>query len=100
MALTIASGGTSSGSVGRAALRAARAIAIFAPATLPETVNIAVSNDGGSTYCTLQSGGSDIAIAAGKALVIDAVAFDDLRLTATGAVGANRAFTTHVVEEV
>lgn len=97
--LTIANGQTASGSIGQATIKAARGIAIFAPSTLPETVYVTVSNDGGSTYQTLQSGGNDVTIGAGKALIIDSVAFNDLRLLAGGAVAASRAFTTHVIEE-
>ena len=90
----------STGTIGKAAIKAARAIAIFAPATLAETIRVEVSNDAGSTWKILQSGGSDVTISAAECIIIDSVAYDDLRLYASsGVTAAARTFTTHIVEE-
>ena len=98
--IVIANGAqASTGTFGQAIAKAARSIAIFGPATLAETVNVRVTNDAGSTWKVLQSGGTDVTVGAGDCIIIDSVCYDDLGLYATGATAAARTFTTHYVED-
>lgn len=93
--LTIESGQTSSAtSIGYEILRQYDELIIYAPATLAETVNPQVSYDG-TNFRVLRSGGSSVAVAANGADVVLMSAFKALRLTATGAVAAQRAFQVH-----
>jgi hypothetical protein len=64
---------------------------IIAPATLTANCKIEVSADG-ATYGTLQSGGSDIEIAAGKAIPLTEISARHLRIRATGTEGSARTF--------
>lgn len=96
--LTIASGQTDSaaitslGALGRVGLGNAAGISIHGPAALTGTVTVQVQPAGDSTWRTLQSGGVDVTIAAGKTIVISPPAFADLRLHSGSAEGANRDF--------
>lgn len=67
-------------------------VGILAPATLPETVNITVAERTGGAYRILQSGGTDVAIAANKAITFTQMPFLTFRLRATAPVGADRLF--------
>lgn len=97
--LTIASSGSNSNGV-TLTKKAYRSLAIFGPAALTGTVKVAVSADGGSTYQVLQSGGSDIEIAAGKCVTIDIVAFDRVRVQSDASEAAQRQFELRAVEEL
>jgi hypothetical protein len=78
----------------------ATSVLILCPATLPETVTILVSADGGTTYpYTLQNGnGSDITLAAGKAIPITVPMGMLWRLHSGVAVAAQRDF--NIVKEI
>ncbi len=93
--LTVASSGTQSNALDRDELirQGCRGVTIQAPATLAEVATIQISLDGGTVYADLQSPpGTDITVAAGKAIVIDFVAYDKLRIELDGSAGAERAF--------
>ena len=78
--------------------RAADRFLIGAPATQPDTVTVEVSFDAGTSYHTLQSAGSDISLAAGKATVILAAGWDKMRLASSGNVAAERTFILKMIE--
>jgi hypothetical protein len=102
--LSILSGQTDSTDFGagkgdQAVLGSVSSIVVFAPATLPETVNLQVSplatpGAAPNDRKVLQwQPGTDLVIAAGKAVNIPLVAgFRSFRLHATGAVAAQRDF--------
>lgn len=96
LAISILNGATDSSRSVQSTLETddATAILILCPATLPETVTITVSADGGVTFpYTLQNGnGSDITLAAGKAIPITVPLGMTWRLHAGGAVAAQRDF--------
>lgn len=68
------------------------AMEILAPLTLPETVSLQSSIASGGNFRTLQSGGVDITIAAGKVLQLTEVTSMILRLASATPVGADRVF--------
>lgn len=90
--LTIASGQTASSAFWFSADSKPMHLLIIAPETLPETVKLAVERQADESYATLQSGGSDITIAADKAVIVSPVMGRKMRLEAGTAVAANRAF--------
>lgn len=65
---------------------------IAAPAALPETVTVEIAERSEGTFNTLQSGGVDITIAAGKAIVLTQMPYSVFRLHAGVAVAADRTF--------
>ncbi len=66
---------------------------VHCPGTLPETCTVQVSPKYGSgVWYTLQQGGTDVALAAGKANQCAVGAIEDLRIHAGGAVAAQRDF--------
>ncbi len=68
-------------------------LTIIAPGTLPEATTLQVTDGpAGTTFGTLQSGGSDITIAAAKAVVVGKVVAGGIRIHLGGAAAANRAF--------
>ena len=67
-------------------------VTITAPAALTGTITIQVDINASGTYGTLQSGGSDITIAASKTLVIIDAAFKNMRIHSSSAEGAARQF--------
>lgn len=91
--LTIPNAGTNSNvlNLGAKASRRLLALLITAPATLPETVNIEVSADGGVSYGVLVSGASDIVIGPGKAVMVTEIIATHLRLK-SGATAGQRDF--------
>lgn len=91
--VTIPSGGSTSNvlkDVGDA-----YAITIFTPATLTSTgVTIGVEpSSSGTSFVTLQSGGTDVVLPAGRATVISPPAFKQLRIESSSAEGADRIFS-------
>jgi hypothetical protein len=100
--LTIANGQTvsnvlSGAGVVQAALGSANVTTIFTPATLPETVNVEVApviNPQAADWKRLQwQPGTDLVLAAARAVNIPLIAaFKALRIVASGAVAADRAF--------
>lgn len=99
--LTIANGGTDSPALSsliskgnaRSTLGNSEAITISAPAALTGAVTVQVSPAYGSgNWKTLRQDGADVAVAAGAAVTINEVAFEDIRLHSAGAEAAARDF--------
>lgn len=70
-------------------------LSIVAPATLTSTsvtLQVANSTSTGATFATLQSGGSDITLVSGKALVVTPIPFVQLRLAGNSTEAASRTF--------
>lgn len=96
--LTILNGQTTGTVVG--GFEDAEALCIWAPAALTGTITIQVAADreaseGGSTsqtWGTMQSGGSDITLPAGKVLTLTDIAFRQMRLISGSAEGSDRTF--------
>jgi len=64
---------------------------LYAPAALTAAVTVQISSKYGSgVWKTLQSGGSDVALVAGKSIQVPIGAFEDLRFHSAGAEGAQR----------
>lgn len=94
--LRVSNGGTASPGItslqfGRSGLGMSVGITIYAPAALPEATVVQVLPHGSAVWRNLQSGGVDVAVAAGKAVVISPLPFSDLRLLAA-VVAADRDF--------
>ena len=90
-ALTIPSGGSTSNV---AADFDAVAITIYSPATVTASqiiVEVEPSSSG-TSFVTLQSGGSDVVLVAGKATIIAPPTFKQLRLTSTSVEGQDDVF--------
>ena len=71
-------------------------LSIVAPATLTSTaITILVTNSTvfGATLATLQSGGTDVVLTAGKSLTITPVAYRQLQLQGSAVEVAARTFT-------
>lgn len=77
---------------GRVGLGMAAGITIYGPAAVDGVITVEVLPYGDSTWRTLQSGGTDVTIAAGKAVVISPPAFADLRLHGSVNQTADRDF--------
>lgn len=93
--LTIASGSSNSNAI--ELMEDAYGLGIQAPATLTSTmilVQVAMAASSGATFATLQSGGTDVTITAGKALIITPIPYKQLRIQGSSAEGADRSFTT------
>lgn len=95
--LTIANGGTLSEELSLQPNGARRRVTllIISPNTLAESVTVRVRRvvAAGTTLAgTLQSGGTDIVLPAGKATLIDPLTAASIQLVAGGAVGAERVF--------
>ncbi len=90
---TILSGQTLSASVSVDGLghQTVKDLIFFSPGTLPEGVTIEISLLG-TDFSTLQSGGVDISLPAGKATQIFGLSLGHFRLKADAGVGADRAF--------
>lgn len=91
--LTIASGQTLSGNVGRSLLRWVKSVTFFAPGTLPETVTVQVSRDPDATspvWQNYQEGGADITLSAGDSTTIYPTNVGGLRLQSGVGVAADR----------
>jgi hypothetical protein len=73
----------------------AYAITIFTPATLTSTgVTLGVEpSSSGTNFVTLQSGGTDVVLPAGRATIISPPAFKQLRIESSSAEGADRVFS-------
>jgi hypothetical protein len=100
--LTIDNGDTDSDTIGEAKLATIAALGIFAPAALTGTVKVYVTNDGGTSWQKLKSGGADIEVAAGGCVIVHIAPYfpiEQLRLTSSAAEGAERVFTTRVAEK-
>ena len=95
--LVIGNGNTESNEVSLLKTRY-RGLAIFSPGTLTGTITVEVSPDG-TNFMTLRSGGSDVAIAIDECVVIDFVAYQEIRLKSGSAEGDERTFQVRAVEE-
>lgn len=97
-ALTIASGDSTSNTLKD--VGDAYAITIFTPTVMTATgVTIGVEpTSSGTNFVTLQSGGSDVVLPAGRATVICPPAFKQLKIQSSSAEGAARVFslTSHI----
>lgn len=94
---TIASSGNTSNviavdSVSLDSLAGAAGVCIYAPAALTGTITVEVSVDG-TTFVTLQSGGADVSIGAGKAITLTEISFRHVRLKSSGSEAAQRVFS-------
>lgn len=74
------------------------AFLIVSPSTLPETVKIHVQVKSGGQFGVLQSGGTDIVLAAGVATQITILGAYGVKLVAGVAVAANRNFEVSIGE--
>lgn len=72
------------------------AIAIYAPATLPETITIQISPDGVAWNTHPVTAG----LGAGNLVVIDPFIGYALRIHASAAVAANRSFVVQATEDI
>lgn len=90
--MTTTSGGTTSNVIRQ--FDDAWALTIYCPTTLTSTsVTIDVEpTDTGTSFATLQSGGSDVVMTAGKATVISPVPFMQMRVVCGAAEGGQRDF--------
>ena len=90
--IVIVSGSSNGNAV--ASIDDAFAITIFSPSALTNTITVDVEpSTTGSSFVTLQSGGSDVAIPAGKATLLSPSGFRQLRLVASGSEAASRTFS-------
>lgn len=87
--LTILSGETASG---WQKTNEADAITIYGPSALTGTVTVEVRVDDNGDAITLTSGGTNVTVAAAKAVVISPPAFDAFRLKSGSAEGSDRTF--------
>jgi hypothetical protein len=92
--LTIANGATLSAEQPMTVNGSRRRLSLLigSPTTMPESITILVRRTIGGTAYTLQSGGADITLTAGKATPIYPISVASLQLKAGGAVGADRVF--------
>ena len=98
--LVILSGATESGALS-GIFENARAITIWSPDTLPETVTVHSAPESTADFDPHQSGGADITLPAAKATTIDlAGTIGSLKLVAGGAVAADRTFKARLFEDV
>ena len=97
--LVIANGGTTSSAISAERLRYLDSINIWGPAALTGTVTVEVSYDG-TNYGTLQSAGSDVAVAATKVVTVLTGGFYGLRVKSDGAEGAARTFQVRGTEKL
>jgi hypothetical protein len=97
--LTIPNGALVSNAVSAQQFQGAKSLMIAAPATLPETVTLQSGDfdvQAGTptvAYGAVQSPpGTDITVGATKRVVLTATPYPNIRLSAGGAVGADRVF--------
>lgn len=99
--LTITSGQTASTALSdtwtegqtKVTMGALVSLTIFAPSALTGSITIQVKPyPAASSWSTLQSGGTDIGVAAGKAVNINNIPFGDIRILSGSAEGAQRDF--------
>ena len=90
--MTTTSGGTTSSVIRQ--FDDAWALTIYLPTTLTSTsVTIDVEpSSTGTSFVTLQSGGTDVVMVAGRATVISPVPFSQMRVVCGAAEGADRTF--------
>ena len=71
----------------------ASALTIFSPASLTGVVTIETEpTSTGTNFTTLQSGGSDVTLPAGKSTVINKIGWHQMRLASAATEAAARAF--------
>lgn len=90
VSVTIPSGQTRSAPIN---LPNCAGMVVLAPTTITGVITVEIEPvPGGSTFSTLSSGGSDITIPAGRAVVLTIVGFRQLRLASSAAEAADRTF--------
>ena len=90
--MTITGGGTTSNAVGL--IDDSWGLTIYSPATITNTITVEVEpTSTGTNFVTLQSGGTDVTIPAGKATVLNPIPFRQIRVKAAGAEGQQDVFT-------
>lgn len=68
-------------------------LGITSPSALTGTITVEVEmTDTGTSFATLQSGGTDITIAAGKATILTPLPYKQIRMHSNAAEGADRTF--------
>lgn len=71
----------------------ATALTIYSPAALTGSITVETEpTSTGTNFVTLQSGGSDVTIPAGKATVLNKVGWRQMRLVSAASEGATRTF--------
>lgn len=76
-------------------------VSVTAPAALTGVVTILIRAEASGAWTAIQSpAGADITVAAGKTVVIPAIAAKDLRLNSSLAEGADRDFIVNLQEEI
>lgn len=91
--LVIPNGTSTSNALGQI-LEDSWGLTIYTPAALTGTISVEVEpTDTGTNFVTLQSGGTDVTLPAGKATVINPIPFRQIRVTSNAAEGAARTFT-------
>ncbi len=71
----------------------ATALTIYSPAALTGAVTVETEpSSTGTSFVTLQSGGADVTIPAGKATVLNKVGWRQMRLVSAASEGATRTF--------
>lgn len=99
--LVIATGTGTSNALSFQHLRRARSILIVSPASLDSltfTVEVAATHTPASGDWATLNNGSDVALSAGKALLLQNIAFTGLRIKASNNVAADRTFTVSIEE--
>jgi hypothetical protein len=92
----IANGGTTSNEI---SLRYIKSLGIVAPATLPETVTVQVKPHNDANFRALSSGGSDVTVGAGKAIALEFLPFEKIRLVSGVNAAAERTFQVSAIED-
>jgi hypothetical protein len=93
-AMVTSAGGTTSNAIGL--FDDAWAISIYSPATTFTSTYVTIQVEPTSTgtdFVTLQSGGSDITLSSGKAMVLSPLPFMQMRIVHDAAEAAERTFT-------
>lgn len=100
--LTIPSGAQVSNALPEKDFRWSRSMVILSPVAITGIYTIEVSDPivpVTADWRTLQSGGSDVTLAAGKALVLDTLPFRNLRLATSGTPVADEVFDVTAQED-
>ena len=89
--MTVSSGSTTSNGVVTGG--DAWGLAIYSPASTSSVTVEVEPTSSGAAWVVLQSGGTDVTIAASKGTVINPVPFKQMRVTSTGALDAELSWT-------
>lgn len=75
-------------------------ISVTAPAALTGACTVQIRPVEGGAWSTVQEGGADVTLAAGKTTTLLGVAAKDLRIHSAGAEGADRDFYVNIQEDI